>query len=204
MEIPDTELNLLEKIYSAERSPDRITQRELAKATGLSLGMTNTLVRRMAEQGWVKLTRMSTKSVLYALTPAGVAEIARRAAGHFQRAARNAEYYRERIESFVLKAKADGATTLVLSGASEMSVLLEGICEHYGVAFIKSADPEKASSLGKRPGVVLLFAEGDESLGLTDDGHLKLSVASIISGAEGPTPESIMGSSASFSRVQNQ
>jgi len=159
MEFPDTELTLLEKIYSMEKSPDRITQRELAKATGLSLGMTNALVRRMAEQGWVTLTRMSTKSVLYALTPAGVAEMARREEGHIQRAARNTERYRERIENFVLKAKADGATTVVLAGASEIAVLLEGACDHHGVAFIKSADPEKATSLGKRPGVVLVAAD---------------------------------------------
>lgn len=160
METSDTELSLLEKIYSAEQGEGRLTQRELAKASGLSLGMTNALLKRLTERGWVSLKRLSTKTILYALTPAGVDEIAHRATRYFQRAAFNADRYRDRLEAFVLKAKTEGATTLVLAGASEMDFLLDYLCERHGLALIKSADPERAESLGKRPGFVLLIAEG--------------------------------------------
>jgi len=161
MDIPDTELSLLEKIYSAEQSQGRVTQRELAQASGLSLGMTNALLKRLTERGWVSLKRLSTKTILYALTPAGVDEVARRATRYFQRAALNADRYREKIENFVIKAKANGATTLVLAGMSEMDFLIDYICERHGLSLIKSADREKAEALGRRPGVVLLFAESE-------------------------------------------
>ena len=87
----DTEFSLLESIGEAEGSQQPATQRLLASRAGLSLGMTNALVRRMAERGWVKLTRVSARNIRYALTPAGVAEILKRTAGHFRRAAHKAD-----------------------------------------------------------------------------------------------------------------
>jgi len=158
---PDTELSLLESIGESEGSEDHVTQRELASRAGLSLGMTNSLLRRLAEHGWVKLTRLSPKSMRYALTPEGVGEIARRTSGYFRRAARNADKYRAQIELFIVEAKRAGIATLVLAGTSELDFLVEFVCERHGIAFVKTADPERARSMKRRPGVVLLYAESE-------------------------------------------
>ncbi len=154
----ESELFLMESLGEAQRSQTRITQRELASRTGLSLGMTNALLRRLAEKGWVKLTRLSAKSVQYALTPEGVKEAARRTARYFRRAARSADLYRGRIEHFVRKAKRDGARTLVLAGASELDFLLEFACDRHGLAFARTADEDRARVIGGRPGVVIVYA----------------------------------------------
>jgi DNA-binding MarR family transcriptional regulator len=159
----EPELAILEGIGEAEKGGSRITQRELASKAGLSLGMTNALLRQFAERGWVKLTKLSTRSVIYALTPDGLAEIARRTAGFFYRASRNTERYRDRLEAFILEAKASGISTLVLAGSSELDFLLEYLCERHGLVFVKSADPERARSLGQKPGVALLFGDSLES-----------------------------------------
>ncbi len=179
MEIAESELSLLQKIHQSEHDSVRLTQRELARVSGLSLGMTNALVRRFAESGWVKLTHLSTKSVRYALTPEGLSEIARRAAGHFQRAARNADLYRDKFEAFVLEAKSSGFMTLVLAGQSEMDFLLEYVCERHGLAFVKSVDRNRAIALGRRPDVILVNAESGE---LSEDPGA-VSIHSIITGA---------------------
>ena len=156
----ESELFLMESLGEAERTRARITQRELATSSGLSLGMTNALLRRFAEKGWVKLTRLSAKSVQYALTAEGMAEVARRAAGYFRRAARSAEQYRARLEQFVMRAKRDGARTLVLAGASELDFLLEFACDRHGLVFVRTADEERARAMSARPGVMILYAEG--------------------------------------------
>jgi DNA-binding MarR family transcriptional regulator len=158
----ESELFLMESLGEAERTQARITQRELATRSGLSLGMTNALLRRFAERGWVKLTRLSAKSVQYALTPEGMTEVARRTAGYFRRAARSAEQHRARIEQFVTRAKQDGARTLVLAGASELDFLLEYACDRHGMVFVRTADLERARAMNGRPGVVILYAEGAE------------------------------------------
>jgi hypothetical protein len=157
----EPELVILEGIGEAQRGGTRITQRELASRAGMSLGMTNALLRQFAEQGWVKLTKLSTRSVVYALTPDGMAEIARRTAGFFQRATRNTELYRGRLEAFIESAKGSGGSTLVLAGSSDLEFLLEYLCDRHGLVFVKSLDTERAFSLARRPGVVLLLGDGE-------------------------------------------
>jgi DNA-binding MarR family transcriptional regulator len=175
----ESELYLMESLGEAERAKARITQRELASRSGLSLGMTNALLRRFAEKGWVKLTRLSAKSVHYALTTEGMGEVARRTARYFRRAARNADQYRLRIEQFVLGAKRDGASTLILAGTSELDFILEYICERHGVVFVRTADLERARAMNRRPGVVLLYAETSSPEGV--DGAAVASLRNIIS-----------------------
>lgn len=158
----DNELSILCAISEAGPDYERLTQRDLAGRAGVSLGMANILLRRLAERGWVKLTRLSTKTVRYALTPEGMSELAQRTAGYFSRASRNAELYRDKLEAFVLKAKRDGASTLVLLGTSDVDFLLAYICERHDMVFVKSSDLERAQALGRKPGVKLLLATGIE------------------------------------------
>lgn len=173
----EPELAILEGIGEAEQGGLRVTQRQLANKAGLSLGMTNALLKQFTERGWVKLTKLSTRSVVYALTPEGIAEIARRTASFFRRASRNSERYRERLESFILGAKDSGASTVVLAGASELEFLVEYLCERHGMVFVKSADPERVRALGKKRGVVVLLGDGAESA--ADERCIRISEAAM-------------------------
>jgi DNA-binding MarR family transcriptional regulator len=154
----DTELSIMESIATASTSSE-LTQREIARSSGLSLGMTNALLKRLAERGWIKLNRISTRTIRYALSPEGVAEIARRSAAYFKRSARNAEVYRERLEGFVLGRLNEGVGTIILVGSSELDFLLEFICERHGIVFMKSADLARSRLFAKRPGVLLVLAD---------------------------------------------
>jgi DNA-binding MarR family transcriptional regulator len=158
-EFNDSELSVLTAIREAESGGAKLTQRKLAFSVGVSLGMANILLRRLAERGWIKLTRLSSKSVRYALTSEGISELAQRTAGYFNRASKSADLYRGRIESFALNAKRLGTGTIVLFGSSEVELLLAYVCERHGIVFVKSADLEKARQLAGRTGGLLLLAE---------------------------------------------
>ncbi len=60
-----------------QENPD-ISQRELAKALGISLGGINYCLKALMEKGWVKMQNFNANerklSYAYLLTPAGVAE----------------------------------------------------------------------------------------------------------------------------------
>jgi DNA-binding MarR family transcriptional regulator len=178
----DSELSVLQTIRESETTTERLTQRELARRTGISLGMINILLRRLAERGWVMLTRISAKSVRYALTPSGVSELARRTAGYFRRASRSSDLYHDRLESFVLEAKRDGAETLVLVGTSAVELILAYVCERHGLVFVKSLDAERSISLARKESVVLIFSEGYDASALALSGRAPVSLASLISG----------------------
>jgi len=155
----DHELTVLNAIGEAESMGGRLTQRELAGRAGISLGLANNLLKRLAERGWVKLTRVSPKSVRYALTITGVGELAQRTAGYFNRASRSAELYRDRLEALIINSKRMGKGTIVLFGASEVEPVLAYVCERHGLVFVKTADIDKARQLARKSGGLLLIAE---------------------------------------------
>ena len=165
----DVELALLEHIYSSQKRSRDITQRDLATATGMSLGMTNALLKRFSDKGWLLLKRLNARKIQYALTPDGVNEIAHRTYRYFRRTARAAGLYRDMIEEFVMRKKREGMNRLVLAGVSDLDFLIEYACERHGLLFIKAADPQKAEKLRGSPGTVIIHAESDESP-VRDDG----------------------------------
>ncbi len=155
----DAELAILEGIYSSQKHERSPTQRDLAEVAGLSLGMTNALLKRFAEKGWVLLKRLNARNIQYALTPEGVNEIAHRSYRYFRRTARNASVYRDLLEAFVIKAKRDGATRVVLAGPSDLDFILEYACERHGLIFVKGADAARAAKLGGDGATIVLESE---------------------------------------------
>ena len=66
-------LRLLDAIERG-RSP---SQRDLARALGVSLGLVNSFVRRLAKKGYFKITHLPRNRIRYILTPKGAAEKSR-------------------------------------------------------------------------------------------------------------------------------
>ncbi len=139
--IPDNpELQLLESIYSVTEegsSPALVSQRELANTAGLSLGLTNTLLKRFIERGWVKLLHVNGRKIKYALTPSGLEEIAVRTVDYFMRAAQNASLYRKKIDVFIETVSRNGYTSLLLLGPAELDFLFDYACIKHGIQFYK-------------------------------------------------------------------
>lgn len=154
--IADVELAILETIYSSEKAEKPLTQRELAEQAGLSLGMTNVVLKRFAQRGWVLLRKLNSRTIRYALTPAGVNEVARRAYRYFQRTARTTAMYRVIIDEFVLRIKLQGKSRLVLLGNSDIDFILEYTCERHGLVFVKAVDQGRALSLRDGSTVVVV------------------------------------------------
>ncbi|HSV56462.1 MAG TPA: winged helix-turn-helix transcriptional regulator [Magnetospirillaceae bacterium] len=191
----DTELAVLENILGSAGSagaagaagvagPARATtQRSLARGAGLSLGMTNVLLKRLTEKGWVTVRRVNSRNLQYALTPEGVQEIARRTYRYLKRTARSTALYRDLLEEYVLAAKREGIHTLVLAGQSDLDFILEYVCGRHGLVLFKTADAERARSLGG-PEVRTVYAEGVPGESLPNGAR---SLADILAGrASGP------------------
>ena len=54
-----------------------LSQRSLASRLGIALGLTNLLLKRVINKGWVRVTHLKANRVRYLITPAGIAEKAR-------------------------------------------------------------------------------------------------------------------------------
>jgi|TARA_B100001750_G_C15517370_1_gene608378 EPS-associated MarR family transcriptional regulator len=83
----------------------KITQREMAKELGLSLGKTNYVVRALIDKGWVKLSNFKRSDnklgYIYLLTPEGLSEKTMLAQNFLNR--KSEEYNRLKKEIEILK-----------------------------------------------------------------------------------------------------
>jgi len=99
----DNEYNLLKILKD---NPD-ITQRQLSKELGLSLGKTNYLIHALMGKGWVKLTNFKRSNnklgYLYLITPKGIEEKSILAKNFLER--KSAEYIKLKEEIEILKSE---------------------------------------------------------------------------------------------------
>ncbi|MDC7221297.1 MAG: winged helix-turn-helix transcriptional regulator [Spirochaetales bacterium] len=161
----EKETIILEQL-SQNKEP--VKQRELAQIAGLSLGMTNGLLKRMADKGLLMMEKVNSRNIKYILTPEGRKELNRRTQKYMKRTIKNVVYYREAVEELVRKASEEGYEGISLMGKSDLDFILEWACQHYGMEFtrneIKSSfftvfsekgleytevEPDKAAYLGK-------------------------------------------------------
>ena len=82
-----------------------MTQRQIAKELGLSLGKTNYVVRALIDKGWVKLSNFKRSDnklgYIYILTPEGISEKTILAQNFLKR--KSEEYNRLKQEIEILK-----------------------------------------------------------------------------------------------------
>lgn len=130
----DKEAVILEHIYYN----DSLKQRELADKAGISLGMTNAILKRLIEKGWLMTKRLNSRNISYVVSPAGIEEIFKRGYQYFKRTIDDVRLYKERIEQLVSEAVEAGYKGIALIGDSDLDFLVECACGKVGVHFNKA------------------------------------------------------------------
>lgn len=133
----DKELEILKMIHERAES---VHQRDLARIMGVSLGMTNAILKRLAARGWITIRKANNRNIRYAVTPAGVDQITRRSYRFFKRTIKNVVVYREAIERLVHETKVSGFKSLLLIGRSDLDFIVRYACEREGINYL-SHDP---------------------------------------------------------------
>ena len=121
----EKELSILEKIH---KSKDSIKQRDLAKIAGLSLGMTNTILKRLVEKGLITIKKVNNRNIVYAVSPRGIEEISARSYKFFKRTIKNVVVYKEAIDEIIKDAKEKGFKKIFLAGKSDLDFIVEHVC----------------------------------------------------------------------------
>jgi hypothetical protein len=138
--IADIEYVILENIYASARQYPPLRQRDLAQIAKASLGMTNSILKRLAQKGWITIKRINSRNIHYAVTIEGFNEIIRRSYGYFKRTIRNVVSYKDAIGEVVGNAAGNRMKSVLLIGASDLEFIVEYSCHHHGLSFLKSAD----------------------------------------------------------------
>lgn len=136
MHIPnDSEFLMLQAIRDHAEREVSVSQRDLARAIEMSIGMTNTLLRRLTEKGFVWVHKINARNMSYALTSEGLAELTRRTNRYLKRTMKHVVRYKELILRITTEAKARGFTRIGLLGSSDIDFVIEWAANARGLDF---------------------------------------------------------------------
>jgi DNA-binding MarR family transcriptional regulator len=139
-EYPDIEYLILENIYDSGQERETMHQRDMARTAGASLGMTNSILKRLARKGWITVKRLNSRKIQYAVTLEGINEILKRSYGYFKRTIRNVVYYKDTIDEVIHGAQRKNVNAVLLIGISDLDFIVEHSCQRWGLSFLKAAD----------------------------------------------------------------
>jgi DNA-binding MarR family transcriptional regulator len=149
----DKEFEILKNIYN---NHSHVRQRDLARIVGLSLGMTNAILKRLAQKGWLKIRKLNNRNIRYAVTPAGIDAIARKSFHYFKRTIKNVVFYREAVEKLIIQVKRSGYRGVILVGKSDLDFIVEHSCMKHRMEFLSGKQEDS------REGYFYLYSENRE------------------------------------------
>jgi len=136
----ERELNVLAHVQAAgTEGHARHSQRSIARALGMSVGLTNAILKRLGRKGFVMMQRVNHNNVHYLLTPAGVEEVSRRSYLYLRRTVGHVVRYRDRLRAFCRTQKEAGVHGIELRGKSDVAFILEWAAMKEGLAFTQRA-----------------------------------------------------------------
>ncbi len=140
MKIQDKEYLLLESIYSKKL---KLNQRKLAQSAGISLGMANIIIKKLLSKGWISIQKINNRTIIYALTPSGMKEIAKRSFTYLRRTIANINDYKKKIGELVDAICEKGYDGITLIGTSEVDFMIEYHCNKRGILFYTHENENK-------------------------------------------------------------
>ncbi len=122
MNTPEDEVTL--EILNAIEKNGKASQRDLARHTGVALGLVNSYIKRCVRKGWIKITEAPANRYIYFLTPTGFSEKMRLTTRYISD---SFSFYRRAAEScdqMLRKFSADGLHQIMLVGISDLAEIV--------------------------------------------------------------------------------
>ena len=119
--IDERELRIIEEISQNQN----LTQRKISHKLGLSLGMTNIILKRLASKGYIKVEELNRRKVQYILTPKGFAEKTKKSYRYFLKTIHSLQEMKKKIQHLILMEYKEGKTSFIILGDNELADIVE-------------------------------------------------------------------------------
>jgi len=128
-ELSPSELAVLESLHGSQGS---VSQRELARRTGLSVGLVNAVIKRLVLTGYVKTSHLNKRQFEYLLTPEGFARTALRSYHYVVDTVRRFKSIQTKLRQILARLGNDGIGEFHIYGEGELADLAAMFCEEEG------------------------------------------------------------------------
>ena len=135
------------------------TQRKISRQIGLSLGMTNIIMKRLIAKGYVKVKGLDRRRVQYILTPRGFTEKVKKTHQYLLRSIETLKTVKEKIQDTVLEYYEKGERNFTILGKGELADIVEISLRDMGkedLRYWRAKTPEEINSKNS----IILIADG--------------------------------------------
>lgn len=155
-------------IMSEIADNESVSQRELSRKLGLSLGSINVLINKMIKEGLIKMEQVSQKQVFYMLTPVGMLEKAKKTVSYLKAHYRAIYETKEKIKSVLAELNLEYDDVFVLKSDDEMGEVIgvavaEYLSEHKSEN-VKIIRKSSKFNIKKINNAILLYMVEDQEL----------------------------------------
>lgn len=144
--IQESGTEMLYCVHQTLQTEPNATQRDIAKAIGMSLGMTNTLLKRFVDRGWLVMRRMNFQKVQYVFTAEGIKEVSGRTYRYMRRTVKLVYDYKDTIAKSIAAVKTAGIEHVVLIEDDDIAFLIEQACKECRITFSRADTMPAAKS----------------------------------------------------------
>ena len=123
------------------------SQRELAKKLNISLGLVNSLIKRLTAKGYLKLMTVPKNRIKYILTPSGAVEKTRLSCKYIQYSFRFYKDARKIFKKIFFDFKAEGNIRIIFYGASDFAEIAYLSLKESGIHLITVVDESKTGEM---------------------------------------------------------
>ncbi len=179
--IGERELKIIEEI-SRDKN---LTQRKISHRLGLSLGMTNLIVKRLVNKGYVEVKGLNRRKVQYILTPTGFAEKTRKSYRYFLKTIYSLQEMKKKIQHLVLMEYEKDETHFIILGEGELADIVELSLKGLNKSELEYRRISRLQEIENNNAVILL-AEGKPKTRIEESGlqvNKCIDVLSTISGS---------------------
>lgn len=120
--LSDKELIIIDHLGN---NGDLITQRQIAKHTGFSLGLTNIILKKLGRTGYIKTKQLTPKKMYYILTRKGMTEKAKKSYNYIFKTIKEFKNLKNRSKKLILDEYKKGRRNFGVVGDNEIADILE-------------------------------------------------------------------------------
>ncbi len=139
-------------IDAISRNP-KLSQRDISRDAGLSLGLTNILINRLAKKGYLKAKKLKARRIRYMITPEGLKEKTKKTYRFMKKSLKAVSSLRGTIENYALVRYKEGIKIFIIIGHGELSDIAELTLRAMHLEGISIEKKQKFN--GSRQGAVL-------------------------------------------------
>lgn len=144
----DSSSNRELRLLSIVEENPQVTQRKLSQRVGIALGLTNVLVRNLAQKGYVRITHTSPKRWFYSLTPQGFSHKIRLTVAYIHRVLDHYQSVRQTLREQLEPLALNEESRVAMYGTGEFAELVYLGLREIGIEEIDIFGP--TSTVGQR------------------------------------------------------